>query len=288
MRKWLAIILAAAAVVMGGVSVFRFAEEKRAGSEYDSLRQIVSADALSETDSAEAPADKGDTAEESVTASAEETAASSEEETSASSAEQIPPEELPPEVRSIDWEKLKETCPDAYAWIRIKDTEIDYPIVQHPDDNAFYLTHSADGKEAAAGAIFTETFNKKDFSDPNTVIYGHNMKNGSMFRALHQYKDPVFFEEHSEIMILLPDKKLDVKVFAAYTTDNKHQLLSFDVQDPDVFSEYIRQILAQKEMGAVVDSSVNIGKDDRIVTLSTCNGNSEQRYVVQGLIGKDK
>ena len=302
MKKWLALCLAVAAVVMGGLSVRRFLLEENAGSEYDALRRNVEAETLPEAEAASAE-NTLETVLPTVISSSEfvpESSASGADEQSLTSGadaqSSVPaseteppapdPASLPEEVRSINWEKLKETCPDAYAWIRIDGTEIDYPVVQHPTDNTYYLTHSADGKEALAGAIFTENFNKKDFSDPVTVIYGHNMKNGSMFRGLHQFKDPVFFQEHPKIKIILPDKLLDVHIFAAYTTDNRHQLFGYDYHDPDVFEKYIREVLALKEMGAVTDPSVEISRDDRIITLSTCNGNSEERYVVQGVIEK--
>ena len=316
MKKILALCLALAAVVMGVLSAHRFWQEQNAGSEYDALRKNVEAETLPETEADHtagsfetvlpeviaasefeaASAVSGEVPESSSSGEAPESSSSGEApESTAPPSEKRPvtspaatpdPASLPEEVRSIDWKKLKETCPDAYAWIRIDGTEIDYPVVQHPTDNTFYLTHSADKKEALAGAIFTENFNKKDFSDPVTVIYGHNMKNGSMFRGLHQYKDPVFFQEHQNIKIILPDKLLDVKVFAAYTTDNRHQLFGYDFSDPDEFQAYVQEILLKKEIGTITDPTVKIAADDHIVTLSTCNGNSEQRYVLQGVIEK--
>ena len=101
----------------------------------------------------------------------------------------------PPDI-PVDFEGLQEYNPDIYAWITIPGTAVDYPIVQRPEDNSYYLTHNTDGEESAEGAIFTEDYNSRDFTDPNTVIYGHNMRNGSMFRSLHNYMDRSFFDEN--------------------------------------------------------------------------------------------
>ena len=79
----------------------------------------------------------------------------------------------------IDFEGLKEENPEIYAWIRVPDTKIDYPILQHEgEDQSYYLTRDIHGKSTQAGSIYTEYYNNKHFQDPNTIIYGHNMKNG--------------------------------------------------------------------------------------------------------------
>ena len=96
----------------------------------------------------------------------------------------------------IDFASLTAQYPDVYAWITIPGTRIDYPIVQHPSDNGYYLNHTVDGRKRIEGAIYTENYNSKDFSDPNTLIYGHNMKNGSMFRALNNMTDKEYFWRH--------------------------------------------------------------------------------------------
>ena len=92
----------------------------------------------------------------------------------------------------IDFDSLTAQYPDIYAWIRIPGTRVDYPIVQRGRDNGYYLNHTIDGKKKTEGSIYTEDYNSKDFGDANTVIYGHNMKNGSMFKTLHKYKDKQF------------------------------------------------------------------------------------------------
>ena len=101
----------------------------------------------------------------------------------------------------VDWEGLWEINPDVYAWISIPGTSIDYPILQHASDNTYYLNYNIDGSYGYPGCIYTENLNSKDFTDSNTVIYGHNMKNGSMFAGLHQFEDSNFFAQNNKVYI---------------------------------------------------------------------------------------
>lgn len=80
--------------------------------------------------------------------------------------------------KDIDFAALKEENSDVYAWIYVPGTNVDYPVLQHPTDDAYYLEHNMDGSKGLPGCIYSESVNTKDFTDPNTVLYGHNMKNG--------------------------------------------------------------------------------------------------------------
>lgn len=184
----------------------------------------------------------------------------------------------------IDFTSLTAKYPDVYAWITIPGTKIDYPIVQHATDNGYYLDHTVDGRKRVEGSIFTEAYNEKDFSDPNTLIYGHNMKNGSMFKGLHQYKDKKFMEEHDEILIYQEGKVLKYKVFAAYVYDSRHILMSFDFDDENIYQYYLNSVLTKRDISSNIDTTVNVTTDDRIITLSTCNNNDSQRYLVQAVL----
>ena len=113
--------------------------------------------------------------------------------------------------------KLNELCAlnaDAYAWLEIPGTGISQPILQSSIDDEYYLTHNAAKEEAEDGAIYTETANDIDFSDGNTVIYGHNTLD--RFGKLHEYQDRTFFDENREVRIYLPEKMLVYRIFAAY------------------------------------------------------------------------
>ena len=185
----------------------------------------------------------------------------------------------------IDFDALKQRNPDAYAWITVPGTPIDYPILQSPDDNSYYLTHTIDHEEKTEGAIYTENYNSTDFEDPNTLIYGHDMRNGTMFRSLLEYQDREFFDKNREIIIYTPDAIRHYKIFAAYPYDNRHILLSFDFSDKSVYRQYLENIFSIRDMNAYIDTSVEVDTDDKIITLSTCYGaQREMRYLIQAVL----
>lgn len=189
----------------------------------------------------------------------------------------------------IDFEPLKEQNPDVYAWIRVPGTSVDYPILQSEDDNNYYLTHTIDGEETTAASIFTENYNSKDFSDPHTVIYGHNMRNGSMFASLHKYEDRAFFDENREILIYLPDRILHYKIFSAYVSDSRHLMLNYDWKASGVLDKYLDEVFSIRDMSANIDTEMKVTGKDRIITLSTCNhGIDDQRYLVQAVLEEEE
>lgn len=251
----LAVIAAVAAIVCAGVGILHYQEEKNAGEVYEELKTEVAVEPVTEPEPEEIQ-----------------------------EPEEIIPEEEPLEI-PVDFAALQEQNPDVYAWIRIPGTNVDYPILQSADDNGYYLTHTIDHEKKTEGAIYTEDYNSKDFEDPNTVIYGHNMKNGSMFRTLHNYEDRSFFDENREVWIYLPDRILEYRIFAAYVYDNRHLLLNFDFDDEDVYRRYLDDVFSIRSMNAFIDTSMEVGTEDKIITLSTCNaGISEQRYLVQAVL----
>ena len=191
------------------------------------------------------------------------TDASQDSETVTESAE--PEEEIP-----IDFEELWETKPDVYAWIVIPGTDINYPILQHPIDDSYYLNHNIDGSTGRPACIYTESLNSKDFTDNNTVIYGHNMRNGTMFAQLHKFEDKDFFDEHREIIIYLPDKVLHYKIFAVHNYDDRHLLYSFDFSDKAVYKDYLESIFSIDDMNANIDTEMTVTENDKIITLATC------------------
>ena len=99
----------------------------------------------------------------------------------------------------VDFAGMWETNEDVYAWITVPGTVIDYPILQHATDNTYYLNYNIDGSYGYPGCIYTENMNSKEFTDNNTVIYGHNMKNGTMFAGLHKFEDAAFSMEVGEV-----------------------------------------------------------------------------------------
>lgn len=186
----------------------------------------------------------------------------------------------------IDFVALSQQNPDAYAWITIPGTKVDYPILQaYFEDDNFYLNHDINKQKNRAGAIYTQRANQKNFSDPNTVIYGHNMGNGTMFRTLHQFKKKDFFNENRYIYIYTAGNKYTYEIFASYRYDNRHILNSFDFSDRQAFQDYINSIYTFT-VDANFRTDLQVDMDSKIITLSTCYANSkpEYRYLVQGVL----
>ena len=194
------------------------------------------------------------------------------------------PTEVPVDI-PIDFASLQKENEDIYAWIKIDGTNIDYPIVQSSTDDTFYIHRGIDKEDLYVGAIYTEMQNAKDFSDPNTVLYGHNMKDGSMFATLHNFRDRDFFDQHREILIYTPEHILHYTIFAAYTYDDRHILNSFDFSDQKVFQNYLDEIYNIRSMDAYTLDKPKVTAKDKIITLSTCMGsNASARYLVQGVL----
>ena len=174
----------------------------------------------------------------------------------------------------IDFEGLWEINPEIYAWIRIPDTKIDYPILQHEgEDQGYYLTRDIYGENSQAGSIYTEYYNRKDFTDPNTLLYGHNMKNGSMFHNVRYFAEREYFDEHEDLYIYVPGKILKYQIITCYEYDDRHILGSFDFSDEEVFAEYLEEIMNPRSMYTMVREGVELTTENRIVTLSTCVAN---------------
>ncbi len=128
----------------------------------------------------------------------------------------------------IDFAALQQINPDIYAWIQIDGTNIQYPIVQSPDDDSYYLMRTVERQDGYPGSIYTERCNKKDFSDFNTLVYGHDMADGSMFQNLHNYSDEAYLDEHPYVVIYTPTQKLTYQIFASVVYDDRHIMNTFD------------------------------------------------------------
>ena len=191
---------------------------------------------------------------------------------------------------SIDFEALQQQNADIYAWIRIPETQIDYPILQHPSDDAYYLNHTVEGTEGLPGSIYTEKVNSKDFTDFNTVIYGHNMKNGTMFKDLHKYEEEAFFKENPYVYIYLPDKTLKYHIVAAVTFDDRYIPYSYDFSKKKECQKFLDDVQSGviKNAKAVYAEEQEITTDDKIITMSICIANqNERRWIVVAKLEED-
>lgn len=194
------------------------------------------------------------------------------------------------EDHNINWETLQEDNTDIYAWIYIPNTNVDYPVVQPPknESDAFYLNRNIKKEYEFAGSIYSEKQTAKDFSDPVTLIYGHNMLNGSMFASLHNFEDNEFFKKNKYIYVYMPNRKLTYKIYAAYVYDDRHILNSFDFTNDKILMDYFNYTLNPDSMTKNT-RKVKLDLDSKIITLSTCTSGAENtRYLVQGVLTKDE
>lgn len=180
----------------------------------------------------------------------------------------------------IDWEALKARNPDVKAWIQIPDTHVNYPVLQG-ETNDTYIHSDIDKKELKAGSIFVASENQKPFEDINTVIYGHNMKNGSMFHDIKSYTEQEFANEHPYIYIYLPDGTVSrYQVFAAHIISAKSVLYNCNITN---VQEFYQTIMKTNNISVDFDQNSN----QPVITLSTCtSGGSEtnKRNVVHAIL----
>ncbi len=185
---------------------------------------------------------------------------------------------------SVDFEKLKSTYSDVIGWIYSENTPINYPIVQG-ENNDYYLRRLPNGKRDVAGSIFADFRNSSDFSDFKTIIYGHNMKNNSMFGTLEKYKSQKYYDEHPIMYLLTKDKNYKILLIGGYTASADSEdtyFISSDKKD--------RNVIIEKTLKkSTFKSDVKINEDDRFITLSTCAYDFEDaRYVVVGVLREVK
>lgn len=192
----------------------------------------------------------------------------------------------------VDFDSLIEGNSDIYAYIKIDDTTVDYPIVQSPSDDSFYLKHRAEDKSwSASGAVYTELCNKKSFRDPVTLIYGHNGYGDTFFTTLHKFEDSEFFNEHPYFYIYTPDRRLTYQVISAFKYDDRHIMNSFTFTDGNEVLKF-QEIIANpnsalKNVRTDLDTTLDV--NSKIVVLSTCITNQKSsRYLVCGVLVKDE
>lgn len=188
--------------------------------------------------------------------------------------------------KNVDIQALQENeNEDIYAWITVPGTVIDYPVLQHPEELDYYLDHNVDHSKGYPGSIYSQNLNSKEWDDPNTVLYGHNMKNGSMFAGLHLYEDPEFFEENQYIYIYTQGYVRVYHIFGAYEYGNQHLLLAIDTKDPVAFAKYLVEVQGLKGMRDHFNEELSVGIEDKLLTLETCIANKpDKRYIVQAVL----
>ena len=192
--------------------------------------------------------------------------------------EETLPEETSP-FPVVDFDALKAINEDVIGWIYIPDTQVNYPILQGKDNDE-YLRHLLTGEYNSAGSIFLDANVMEDFSEKNSPIYGHNMKNGSMFADMIDYKKQTFFDTHPTAMLMTPEKNYFVHLFSGYVTDSWGDAWNKSFTDSE-FETWL-QTLQQKSL---FTSDVIPTMHDKVLTFSTCTYDThDARFVVHGIL----
>lgn len=287
--KLLCALFAVGAVLGLAVMCVQMYKRAQAEAELEWLAEQSSPDGGNETEkgSAGSPKDGAETENASGTNDAGKSTGMDETKNAGTdSLEMLKEMGVPIPEKEIDFTDLQEnTNKDIYAWIYIPDSMIDYPVLQHDTDNTYYLNYNLDGSRGYPGCIYSENYNARDFSDPNTVLYGHNMKKGTMFAGLHKFEDSEYFEEHPYVYIYTPEKLLVYEIFAAYEHSNEHLLLNYDLSSEVIFQKYLDDIMDIRTMSSNIRKDMSLSSDNHILTLSTCIADKpDNRYLVQGVL----
>ncbi|MCC8044488.1 MAG: class B sortase [Clostridiales bacterium] len=185
---------------------------------------------------------------------------------------------IPTMVNPIDFASLKEVNSDIVGWLKIRALDLSYPVVQG-EDNDYYLHRSLEQEYLFAGCLFVNYANSSDFTDQNTVIYGHNMKNGSMFGSLKKFRDEEVYNKSKYFWIFTEDIIYQYRIFSARVVNKVGQTYQTAFSDDEEYQEFLDTAMEDSEID---NSGVTISTDDKVVTLSTCTGDSATRFVVQG------
>lgn len=180
----------------------------------------------------------------------------------------------------VDWKALKKVNPDVQGWLYQKGTVINYPVVQGTDNDT-YLHTRFDKQWSGGGTLFVDYRMEKGFKGFNSIIYGHHMKDGSMFRSIRGYtKEEGYYDKHKTMELATPHGNYHLVVFSAFitkATDENTYKMTYDEAEKQA---YIDRAWEQSELPITRDS-VDVTKDDRLVTLSTCAYDYEEaRYIV--------
>lgn len=187
-----------------------------------------------------------------------------------------------PSLPSVDFAALREAGPDIIGWLYQENTAINYPVVQ-TDNNDYYLSHLYDGTYSKVGSLFADYENAANFSDKNTVIYGHNMRDGSMFATLNSYAEQAYYDEHPNLYLITPEGGYVVEIFstfAAKPSESGSDISPWrlDFQDDGAYTTWLTTLAAR----SVVDTGVTVSGSDKVLTLSTCTPGGQSRFIVMG------
>ena len=251
-KLWLIVLIVSlAAVVISGINVFRLSREYQKGiNEYQQLESYASV-------KEEAPVQEEST-----------------------EAEETEEKSLIPVSVDIQYDELKKINEDFAGWLYYEPLDISYPIVRG-NDNDYYTHYTFEGEKNSSGAIFMDFLNKTDYSDYNTIVYGHNMRNGTMFGSLKKMlNDFSIQEENPNFYVFTEDKAYMYEIFAVYLTqaDSRTYDLIRNEEEQQGFLDYVDE-------AATWRSDKVVSASDKVMTLSTCHGlHSNNRTIILGVL----
>ncbi|MEG0566105.1 MAG: class B sortase [Hungatella sp.] len=181
-----------------------------------------------------------------------------------STAETTQPETLPYHS-PIDFAELVKINPDVVGWIRVPDTNIDYPIVQ-TDNNETYLHTSFEGKDSVSGTVFLDFESQKDLLGANNILYGHNMKNGSMFKDLVRFKDEEYFKAHQYFELYTPERTIHLKAVSCYYAKAEPIVRKTRFKTAESYDAFVKTMLEPCPFAEIPEEPIQ-----SLYTLVTCS-----------------
>ena len=170
-----------------------------------------------------------------------------------------------PRHKSMDFNYLHKTNSDIIGWLFAEGTKIDYPVL-HTDNNSYYMNHLFNKEVNASGSLFADFLNKGDFSDRNTVIYGHHMKNGTMFGSIEEYREQEFYDAAPTMMLYTPEGDYLVELISGTDENGNKQFVEFEFEDEEAFMEYVNSFIER----STFKSKIKVHPGDKLISLCTC------------------
>lgn len=171
-----------------------------------------------------------------------------------------------------DFASLQQVNADVIGWIQFEGIEeINYPVLKHESDNNYYLKAMWNKEENTAGSIFVDVYNSADFQDANTFVYGHNMKNLSMFGRLKEYKDQAFFQGKEYFWIYTPTANYQYQIFSVHESKVDSGMFRIFQENSEEFAQYV----VEAKEASRYDIDIPVSGSDKIVTLSTCTASGK-------------
>lgn len=182
---------------------------------------------------------------------------------------------------SVDLEALQKENKEAAAWIRFDSMDLSYPVM-YSGDNEKYLHRDLDGKDSKAGSLFIDEKNSPDFSDRDTIIYGHNMKNLSMFGRLKKYKKDGFYKDNQYFTIYTTTKAYRYHIFSYFDIDETNDFFFTSYESDDAMAS----LISTMKKKSYTNTGVEVSKEDKVVTLSTCSAEG-YRFLVNAVLEEE-